>query len=101
MRFFKSMTALMLVLSISFAFTACGDTATETETAVETAVETTVEAAVEAAVEAPHGEGKEFTSAYVCPMHCTDSGSDAEGKCPTCGMAYVAQTEHTGNGHKH
>jgi hypothetical protein len=34
-------------------------------------------------------------------MHCADSGSDAEGECPTCGMAYVAQTEHTGNGHKH
>ena len=28
------------------------------------------------------GEGKEYTSAYVCPMHCKDSGSDAAGKCP-------------------
>ncbi|WP_299157307.1 heavy metal-binding domain-containing protein [uncultured Tenacibaculum sp.] len=34
-------------------------------------------------------KGKEYTSAYVCPMHCKDSGSDKEGKCPTCGMDYV------------
>jgi len=83
------MTALILVLSFTFAFTACGDSAAKTDTATKTAAE------------APHGEGKEHTSAYVCPMHCADSGSDAEGECPTCGMAYVAQTEHTGNGHKH
>lgn len=93
MRFFKTMTTLMLVLSVTFAFTACGDSAVEADTATETTTEV--------AAEAPHGEGKEFTSAYVCPMHCTDSGSDAEGECPTCGMAYIAQAEHTGNGHKH
>ncbi|SEQ57823.1 heavy metal-binding domain-containing protein [Neolewinella agarilytica] len=89
MRFFKSMTALVLVLSFTFAFTACGDSATTTDTATET---TTV---------APHGEGKEFTSAYVCPMHCDGSGSDKPGECPVCGMDYVAQAEHTDNGHKH
>ncbi len=33
--------------------------------------------------------GKEHTSAYVCPMHCKGSGSDKEGNCPTCKMAYV------------
>jgi hypothetical protein len=32
---------------------------------------------------------KEYASAYVCPMHCEGSGSDAEGECPTCGMTYV------------
>ncbi len=34
-------------------------------------------------------QGKEYTSKYVCPMHCEGSGSDDEGKCPVCGMTYV------------
>ena len=50
---------------------------------------------------AAHGEGAAFTSAYVCPMHCEGSGSDTEGKCPTCGMSYVAQADHVKDGHKH
>lgn len=49
----------------------------------------------------PHGEGKEYTSAYVCPMHCEGSGSDEPGKCPVCGMDYIAQAEHTKDGHHH
>ncbi len=50
---------------------------------------------------APHGEGKEYTSAYVCPMHCPESGSEEAGNCPKCGMAYVPLAEHTKNGHTH
>lgn len=34
-------------------------------------------------------EGKEYTSAYVCPMHCEGSGSDSAGNCPVCNMEYV------------
>jgi len=34
-------------------------------------------------------QGKEDTSAYVCPMHCEGSGSDKAGKCPVCNMDYV------------
>lgn len=34
-------------------------------------------------------EGVEYTSNYVCPMHCEGSGSDTAGLCPTCGMDYV------------
>jgi ABC-type nickel/cobalt efflux system permease component RcnA len=33
--------------------------------------------------------GKEYTSAYICPMHCEGSGSDKEGTCPACKMAYI------------
>ncbi|HHH50373.1 MAG TPA: hypothetical protein ENK52_05280, partial [Saprospiraceae bacterium] len=29
-------------------------------------------------------QGMEYTSAYVCPMHCEGSGSDKAGKCPKC-----------------
>ena len=50
---------------------------------------------------AAHGEGAEFTSAYVCPMHCKGSGSDKAGTCPVCNMDYVALNEHTKDGHDH
>ena len=55
------------------------------------------------AVEAQTSEkqGKEYDSAYVCPMHCEGSGSETEGNCPSCGMAYVANEEHTKDGHTH
>ena len=46
-------------------------------------------------------EKKEYASAYVCPMHCEGSGSDAEGECPKCGMNYVKNEDHKANGHKH
>ena len=50
-------------------------------------------------------QGKEYTSAYVCPMHCEGSGSETAGKCPVCKMDYVANEDYkgaTGNdGHGH
>jgi len=30
-----------------------------------------------------HGMGMEYTSTYVCPMHCKSSGSEQPGKCPS------------------
>jgi hypothetical protein len=55
--------------------------------------------------------GKEYTSAYICPMHCEGSGSDEEGKCPECGMDYVVNEDykseegdhegHDHDGHNH
>ena len=39
-------------------------------------------------------QGKEYTSVYVCPMHCDGSGSHEAGKCPVCGMDYVQNKEH-------
>lgn len=38
--------------------------------------------------------GPEYTSAYVCPMHCKGSGSNEPGKCNVCGMDYVVNPEH-------
>ena len=38
-------------------------------------------------------EGKEYTSAYICPMYCEGSGSDKAGTCPKCKMAYVENAE--------
>ncbi len=39
-------------------------------------------------------QGKEYTSAYICPMHCEGSGSDKPGKCPKCGMTYEKNPDH-------
>ena len=44
---------------------------------------------------------QEYASAYVCPMHCKGSGSAEAGKCPVCGMDYVANTEHNADAHDH
>ena len=30
----------------------------------------------------------EYSSMYVCPMHCKGSGSEKPGVCPVCGMDY-------------
>jgi len=46
-------------------------------------------------------QGKEYTAAYVCPMHCEGSGSGEEGSCPKCGMTYVINTDHTAEEQKH
>lgn len=44
--------------------------------------------------------GPEYTSAYICPMHCEGSGSDQPGKCPVCGMDYVQnKDDHSGHDH--
>ncbi len=38
-------------------------------------------------------DGPEYTSAYVCPMHCDGSGSAEMGTCPVCKMDYVANAD--------
>ena len=81
MKFFKSiLVAIILIASVTMV--SCKETKTETETTAET-------------------QGKEYTSAYVCPMHCKDSGSDTEGTCDTCGMTLVKNEDHKANGHTH
>lgn len=46
-------------------------------------------------------QGKEYTAAYICPMHCEGSGSDEAGTCPVCGMDYVENENHKSDGHNH
>lgn len=86
----KQFKFLFLIGIFAMAMAACGGQA-KTEEAP----------AVEATEAAPHGANAAHTSAYVCPMHCEGSGSDAPGTCPVCNMAYVAQAEHTTDGHTH
>ncbi|MBK8701542.1 MAG: hypothetical protein IPN29_19135 [Saprospiraceae bacterium] len=45
--------------------------------------------------------GPEFTSAYICPMHCKGSGSEKPGICPACGMDYVMNDKKGDDGHDH
>ena len=85
MKKFRTILGAMLVIA-SIAMVSCKDNKKEVETETETNAE---------------NQGKEYTSAYVCPMHCEDSGSDKEGKCGTCGMTLVKNEEHKSNGHKH
>ena len=82
MRNFKSILAAIIIVS-TVSMVSCKDNKAETKT------------------ETTEKQGKEYTSAYVCPMHCKDSGSDKEGKCDTCGMALVKNEDHKANGHKH
>ncbi len=44
---------------------------------------------------------KEYTSEYICPMHCEGSGSDSAGICPVCGMDYVQKDSLDHEGHDH
>ena len=49
-------------------------------------------------------QGKEYTSDYICPMHCEGSGSDKPGDCPVCGMEYKKNDkndteDHSGHNH--
>ena len=46
--------------------------------------------------------GPEYTSKYICPMHCKGSGSEAPGVCPVCEMDYVEnKKEDSHEGHNH
>ncbi len=78
----KFIFLLATLLAVGFTFPACGDGATKQATDTEM-------------------EGQEYTSAYVCPMHCEGSGSAMAGTCPVCGMDYVANADHKADGHHH
>lgn len=40
--------------------------------------------------------GKEYTSKYICPMHCPGSGGDEPGKCSICGMDMIENKDFKG-----
>ena len=79
MKFIRTVILSLTLLSVGVLFSACGDSSTENT----------------------EKTGKEYTSAYVCPMHCEGSGSETAGKCPVCGMDYKKNTAHKADGHKH
>lgn len=87
----KYILSLLAIACFSICMVSCGNKAKTNSDATEVADKT----------------GKEYASAFVCPMHCKGSGSDKAGKCPTCKMDYVAnkdykaQGDHDGHDHGH
>ena len=84
-------------LGLSLFVIACGGNA---DTAQDEAATDQTEVNNEAEADADE-QGPEYTSAYICPMHCDGSGSDKPGECPVCGMDYVKNEDMPANGHDH
>ncbi len=81
MKSFKIIFLFVALLATSIAISSCGGNSNNTDNTEQ--------------------QGKEYTSAYTCPMHCEGSGSDEAGKCPVCGMDYVKNENHKADGHQH
>ena len=82
----KSKFIIVALLSLSLALISCGNN-NKTNSSSET--------------EQSSKQGKEYTSAYVCPMHCEGSGSTEAGTCPVCNMDYVKNDDHKEDDHQH
>jgi hypothetical protein len=90
MKSFKFLILAIALVSFSFTMSSCGSKSADKD-----------------AMETVDKSGAEYTSAYVCPMHCEGSGSAEPGKCPVCGMDYVANADakaddsddHSGHNH--
>lgn len=87
---FSFLFALCLVCAIS-----CKNESKVAEATAKTVTEQTEEKVADES-------GLEYTSNYICPMHCPGSGSDTTGVCPTCDMDYVIndkKDDHKGHDH--
>ena len=96
MKYFKTILLFVAMLVTSAALSSCGNKAGDT------AQQEKQEPQEQQAQEGQTAQqGKEYTSAYICPMHCEGSGSDEPGKCPKCGMEYVKNEGHGDAMHDH
>jgi hypothetical protein len=96
-----SMVSKTLVMAVLMLLFSCGN-ASKKE--AKTAEKPAMEHSEHQMTQAEANLGPEFTSKYVCPMHCKGSGSHEEGKCPVCGMTYVLNEdyqEESEENHKH
>ena len=103
MKKFRLITVMIAFFAIGFLTTSCGGGEAKTDSQEPAATEQTdakQEKAEAKSEETVDKTGKEYTSAYVCPMHCEGSGSAEPGKCPKCGMDYV-KNEKMEDGHEH
>ena len=76
----KKLILLAVVSTIGLLFASCDNSSCEKKT--DSPATKKIEVAKDKS-------GKEYTSAYICPMYCKGSGSDQAGKCPACEMDYV------------
>lgn len=105
MKNFRVIMVIAVFFAVGFAVTSCGGG--NAHEAAEAAESTKTEMSDKKADMTEHKAeekaadktGKEYTSAYVCPMHCEGSGSAEPGKCPVCGMDYVKNEDHEGHQH--
>lgn len=93
----KTMLTIAAFATVIFSLQSCGNKKSKNNASTEQTEQTEHSELHE------HSEkqGKEYTAAYVCPMHCEGSGSDQEGECPKCGMAYVKNENPKTDGHTH
>ena len=84
MKIFKITVVIMALFAIGIIITSCGSKSNNSTK-----------------MEQAEKQGKEYDSAYVCPMHCESSGSDSPGNCPVCGMTYEKNENHKADGHRH
>lgn len=80
MKYIKIVLLLLSISVVGVAVSSCGNKAAKADT---------------------EKQGKEYTSAYICPMHCEGSGSAEPGTCPVCGMDYEKNEKHSEDGHSH
>ncbi|MBL0073836.1 MAG: hypothetical protein IPP34_19360 [Bacteroidetes bacterium] len=69
----KSNLLMALLISVGIGFASCGSSENK-----------------EAATQPEAVVAINTTHAYVCPMNCENSASDAPGKCVVCGMDLVS-----------
>ncbi len=91
MKTYKLIFTVMAFAILSFTITSCGNSKKSEQAKTENNA-------------AAEQQGKEYTSAYICPMHCKGSGSDKPGQCPVCGMDYKKndknkKEDHSGHDH--
>jgi hypothetical protein len=95
----KHFKLLLLSIALTAFFAACGGNSTQNQDQGAAGSTTPTQ------LEGNQAEqGPEYTSAYICPMHCKGSGNDTPGTCPVCGMDYVkndAQGKEEDHGHDH
>jgi len=96
----KFLTNLLPVLALSFFIVSCGGNADTASDDAATDQTEQMDDGEEVDADADK-QGSEYTSAYICPMHCEGSGSDEPGKCPECGMDYVKNEDMPADGHMH
>jgi len=102
----KFLIRLLPILALSFFIVSCGgnaDTAGD-EAATDQTEHTHDDGHMHEGDHMEAGadkQGPEYTSAYICPMHCEGSGSDEPGECPVCGMDYVKNENMPADGHMH
>ena len=96
--------SLITLFALTLFIFGCGETSNSNDDNGEQTEEATSEngengenAEETASTDAENAEvdktGKEYTSAFVCKMHCKGSGSGTAGSCPVCGMNYIASAD--------